>query len=345
VVAADGALPLPWLAAPLRQGLDRLQAHALLVHGPRGVGQFELSLTLAQAWLCEAAQNSRPCGVCASCRMVQAHTHPDLLVLLPEALRDVLGWGSPEGEEGGSEKAGKAKPSKEIKVDAVRAAVAFAQTTSARGRGKVVLVHPAERLNGISANTLLKTLEEPPGDARFVLSCAEPDALLPTVRSRCQALPLGLPPADQAAAWLAGQGVARSEVLLAAAGGQPLDALDWQRDGIDAAAWERLPACVERGDAAALAAWPLSRLVDALQKLCHDAMCVAVGAPPRYFEPARMAPGATLPALLAWSRELQRLSRHVEHPWSAGLAVESLVRQGRQALRRSAPHAANQRVA
>ena len=334
MVGADGTLPLPWIAPLLHQTLRSQHAHALLLHGPQGVGQFELALTLAQAWLCEAGPaSSRPCGVCGSCRLVQAHTHPDLLVLIPEALQESLGWGAADGEDAGAERAGKTKPSKDIKVEAVRAAVGFAQTSSARGRGKVVVLHPAERMNGISANTLLKTLEEPPGDARFVLSCAAPEALLPTVRSRCQSVAMSLPPAAQAIAWLASRGVADAAVILAATGGQPQEVLEWQQQGIDAALWARLPSLVGQGDAAALATWPLPRVVDALQKLCHDASCVAAGAPSRYFPVAAMTTVADAAALSDWMRELNRVARHAEHPWSAGLMVESLVQQGQRALR------------
>jgi DNA polymerase-3 subunit delta' len=342
VAASSPALPvsLPWLAEPLRQALASQRAHALLLYGPKGVGQFELALGLAQAWLCEAENVgvvNRPCSVCASCRLVQAHSHPDLLVLLPEALREPLGWAAGEADEGtASDKASKAKPSKEIKVEAVRAAVGFAQTTSARGRSKVVLVHPAERMNAIAANTLLKTLEEPPGDARFVLSCSAPEALLPTIRSRCQALPLGLPPTAEASAWLAERSVARPEVLLAAAGGQPQEALDWATQGVDAALWLRVPAAVVAGDAAAFAAWPLPRLVDALQKLCHDALCRLAGAAPRYFPDDALAGRGTFASLTAWSQQLARTARHAEHPWNAPLMVEALVQQGRDALADSA---------
>ena len=336
MVGTDGVLPLPWLAAPLGEALRVQRAHALLVHGPQGVGQFELALTLAQAWLCEAASDARPCGACPSCRLVQARSHPDLLVLLPEAMREALGWANAsEGEEGAADKSGKAKPSKEIKVEAVRAAVAFAQTTSARGRGKVVVIHPAERMNAISANTLLKTLEEPPGDARFVLASAAPDALLPTIRSRCQALWLGLPEAAVASAWLAGNRVTEPQVLLAAAGGQPQEALEWFAEGLDAALWTRMPAMVARGEAAAFSAWPLPRFVDALQKLCHDALCVGCGAAPRYFPAGQIEAGANLQALLDWARELRRHARHAEHPWNAGLMVESLIQQGQRALAKS----------
>ena len=332
-------LPLPWLAEPLRQALQTQRAHALLLYGPKGVGQFELATALAQAWLCElnspTASTAKPfaCGHCASCRLVLARSHPDLLVLLPEALRESLGWAGGEGEEGASDKSSKAKPSKDIKVEAVRVAVSFAQTTSARGRGKVVVVHPAERMNAIAANTLLKTLEEPPGDSRFVLSCAAPEALLPTIRSRCQALPLGLPPTAEAAAWLAARSIVRPDVLLAAAGGQPLEALEWAADGIDAALWLRVPGWVANGEAAPFAAWPLPRLIDALQKLCHDALCRVATAAPRYFpDSALHATGGSIASLTAWSQALARSARHAEHPWNAPLTVEALVQQGRAAL-------------
>ncbi|MEP7102347.1 MAG: DNA polymerase III subunit delta' [Burkholderiales bacterium] len=337
MVGPDGQLPLPWLAPLLRQTLATQRAHALLLRGPQGVGQFELAITLAQAWLCEAADADvqkavRPCGVCASCRLAQAHSHPDLLVLLPEALQEPLGWARAD-EDGAPERASKSKtPSKEIKVDAVRAAIEFAQITSARGRAKVIVLHPAERINGVSANALLKVLEEPPGNARFVLSCAAPDALLPTIRSRCQSVPMALPPIEQATAWLAAQGVADATVMLAATGGQPQEALEWTKQGIDAALWLRLPALVGQGAAAAFTAWPLARTVDALQKLCHDAACLAAGAAPRYFPAASIRAGAEPAALSAWMRELNRVARHAEHPWNAGLMTESLVQQGQRAL-------------
>jgi len=334
VVGADGALPLPWIAAPLRSALASLRAHAVLIHGPQGVGQFELAITLAQAWLCEAAPAaSRPCGTCASCRLVQARSHPDLLVLLPEALREPLGWAvSDDAEAADADKAGKRKPSKDIRVDEVRLAIGFAQTTSSRGQGKVVVLHPAERMNAVSANALLKTLEEPPGDSRLLLSCAAPDALPPTIRSRCQALPLALPDTRVACDWLAARSVAQPEVLLGAAGGQPQDALQWAADGITASVWTALPQQLASGEVGGLAAWPLPRLVEMLQKLCHDMMRVASGAPPRYFPAASLPKPSPLAGLTSWAKELARVARHAEHPWNAGLLVESLVENARQAL-------------
>ena len=332
MVGPDGALPLPWLDDWLTRALASQRGHAILIHGPQGVGQWQLGLALAQGWLCEAEEGSRPCGRCASCRLVQARSHPDLLVLVPEAQQAALGWNASDGEGEPTDGGGKKTPSKEIKVEAVRAAVAFAQTTPARGRGKVVLLHPAERMNGIAANALLKTLEEPAGDSRFILSCAAPESLLPTIRSRCQALALQLPDPATATAWLAQQGVAEAEVMLSAAGGQPLDALAWHQEGLTARLWAQLPAAVRRGDASPLAGWSIARSVDALQKLCHDVVCVSAGGAPRYFPRDAVPVQRDLARLAVWSRELGRAARQAEHPLNAGLAIEALVTQARRAL-------------
>ena len=323
---------LPWLSEPLRAALAATRDHhLLLVHGPQGVGQFEFAMSLAQAWLCEAAAGSaRPCGQCASCRLVLSHNHPDLLVLLPEALQEPLGWAPAASEEGATARSER-KPSKEIKVDAARQAVAFAQLSCARGRAKVIVIHPAERLNAVAANTLLKTLEEPPGLARFVLATGAPEALPATVRSRCQALHLPLPAAADAERWLAGQGVAGAAVLLAASGGQPLTAKAWADEGIDAATWAELPARVARGDTGGLPAWPVPRAIDALLKLCHDAMLASLGGRPRYFPAVPAAPA--LAPLQAWQAALIEAARYADHPVNAALLVESLVMQGRRALR------------
>jgi DNA polymerase-3 subunit delta' len=334
--AALVAPVLPWLAAPLARALETQTAHALLLHAPGGVGQFELGLLLAQGWLCESTTVSlakRPCGVCPSCRLVAAHSHPDMLVLVPEALRESLGWAAEEGEEGGADRSGKKKPSKDIRVEEVRAAIALALTTTSRGRGKAIVIHPAERMNPIAANAFLKTLEEPAGSARFVLCTSAPDALLPTIRSRCQAIALALPPPAVAAAWLRGQGIAEPDVLLAGCGGQPQEVLALAQLGVDAAAWRALPGQVAAGDVSALRGWPLPLAVETLQKLCHDAASVAVGAEPRYFPSASLPRGIVgLGALLRWSAELRRVAEFAEHPWNAELVVESLVERGREAL-------------
>jgi hypothetical protein len=81
-----------------------------------------------------------------------------------------------------------------------------------------------------------------------------------------------------------------------------------------------------------LADWAPARAVDALQKLCHDLMARAAGAPPRFFEPADLPPAGSLAALGEWSRELLRTARTAEHPFNTGLMLEALVSRARRAL-------------
>ena len=181
--------PAPWIAAQARQLLAQ-RGHAWLLQGPSGLGQFSLALELARAWLCDQPTPHGACGQCASCHAVDVPAPTDLCVLMPETIMLALGW--PLGEKAQQDlDEKKRKPSKEIRVDAMRDAVEFAQRTSGRGRDKVVLVYPAERMNHVTANTLLKTLEEPAGDLRFVLASEAAHQLLPTIRSRC--LPPGPP--------------------------------------------------------------------------------------------------------------------------------------------------------
>jgi DNA polymerase-3 subunit delta' len=308
--------------------------HALLVQGPAGVGQLELAVKLAQSWLCEDRAEAQPaCGRCASCKLFASGTHPDFQLLVPEALdasaRESLGLPFEEAE---APKAGKAKPSREIKVEAVRNLLAFAHATSARGRAKVVVIFPAEALNGIAANALLKTLEEPSGLLRFALASHDSAALLPTVRSRCQPVPLALPERAAALAWLASKGVEGAEGLLDATGGRPQQALAWSEAGLTDAAWQSLPKRVARGEVAALSDWAPPRVIDALQRLCHDLVRRTHGQPGQFFSPAALPSPKRAAPLLAWDAELRRAARHADHPLNAGLWIEALVAQAQAAM-------------
>jgi len=77
--------------------------------------------------------------------------------------------------------------------------------------------------------------------------------------------------------------------------------------------------------------------VDALQKLCHDAMARASGAPAVYFPTERVPAEGAWPALTGWSQELARIARHEDHPWQEALMIDALVIQGRLALAPPAP--------
>ena len=323
----------PWIARQL-QALLAQRGHAWLLQGPSGLGQFELALALVRAWLCDQPGVEGACGQCPSCHGIDVHTHPDLVVLMPETEMLARGWPLPEKAQAEIDDK-KRKPSRDIRVDAMREAIEFAQRTSGRGRGKAVLVYPAERMNAVTANALLKTLEEPPGDMRFVLATDAAHQLLPTIRSRCLSHTLVWPEADEVRPWLAAQGVAgeQAAAMLHAAGGRPAEALALA-EGKDAARrWSQLPQALARGEPGALADLPLPEAVARLQKLCHDLLAVQVGAAPRFFDAADL-PRQPLPllALTRWWQQLAQSARTAEHPLNAGLATEFLVSSARQVL-------------
>ncbi len=327
----------PWLRQPLVE-LLRQRGHAWLLQGPSGLGQYDLALALASAWLCEQpTEEGAACGHCPSCHAIEVRTHADLCVLMPEVAMLDLGWPLDEKAQADIDDK-KRKASREIRVEAMRDAVGFAQRTSARGRGKVVLVYPAERMNTITANALLKTLEEPVGDVRFVLASEAAWQLLPTIRSRCLGFTLPWPDTQQAEAWLATQDVpaADAAALLRAAGGRPSDALRLARTGQSPKAWALLPKAVLRGDVGALSDQAPAQAVGALQKLCHDLMAIGNGAAPRFFEPGDLPAAPSRLALARWSKSLAASARTAEHPFNAGLMLEALVSEARSTLNSAA---------
>lgn len=325
----------PWIAAQTQHLLAQ-RGHAWLLHGPSGLGQYALALELARAWLCEHPTPRGACGTCGSCHAVRVHTHADLCVLMPEVELLALGWSL--GSKAQAEIDDKSrKPSKEIRVDAMREAVEFAQRTSARGRGKVVLVYPAERMNTITANALLKTLEEPVGDVRFVLASEAAHQLLPTIRSRCLGYAMHWPNPSDSLAWLQAQGVdaAQAQGLLNAMGGRPEDALASFRAGHNAALWANIPKAVARGDSAFFKDWVIAETLDALLKLCHDLQAHSTGASPRFFAVADLLPisrEVALNRLSAWGKSLMTARRTVEHPYKQDLMLEALMAQGQKVL-------------
>ena len=327
-------MPLaPWIVAQRRQLLAQ-RGHAWLLQGPSGLGQYELGLSLVRAWLCDQPTADGACGHCGSCHAIDVRAHADLCVLMPEVQMVALGWPLPEKAQAEIDDK-KRKPSKEIRVEAMRDAVEFCQRTSARGRGKAVLVYPAEQMNAITANALLKTLEEPPGDTRFVLASEAAHQLLPTIRSRCLAHTMTWPAQADGQQWLQAQGIAAEDAATAlqAAGGRPGDALRLSAEAGRTAAWSQLPRQLAKGDVAALAAFAPADAVEALQKICHDLMAIASGAAPRYFSGADLpAKPLSMPLLAGWSRELVQAARTADHPFNAGLMTEALAAKARAVL-------------
>lgn len=329
---ADAPAQAPWIAAQTADLLAQ-RGHAWLLMGPSGLGQYSLALELVRAWLCEHPSAAGACGHCGSCHAIEVRTHADLCVLMPETWMIRLGWHLSERAQGEIDEK-KRKPSKEIRVEAMRDAVEFSQRTSARGRGKAVLVFPAEDMNNITANALLKTLEEPPGDVKFVLASESAHQLLPTIRSRCLGHTMRWPDAAASRQWLQSQGVdaGLAQQALLATGGRPQDALAFAQSGLDPAVWSNFCKAMARGDVALVRDWSPAELLATQQKLCHDLLALSVGAAPRFFAAQDLGPGTSLAALTQWSQALSAQQRTIDHPYNAGLLLESLVSQAQRVL-------------
>jgi DNA polymerase-3 subunit delta' len=292
----------PW-NQPILDSLARRaerRPHALLVYGPRGVGKLALAERVSQLLLCEASGN-KPCGACDGCRWFLGGNHPDFRRLEPEALAKQPAVETEE--EGGAARRSK-QPSIEIRIEQVRALADFLNVGSHRGGRRVTLVHPAEHMNAATANALLKGLEEPPADAVFILVSHRPAQLLPTIRSRCVAVPVPLPGHKAALEWLAKEGVKEPERWLAYAGGAPLRALDYAAQGP--------VALVPAGDREAL-----EPLADALQKTALDRALLAFGLPAKYQTSSASVPRAKAREWLAFARQMghdRLLCRHPLNP-------------------------------
>lgn len=199
---------------------DRLP-HALLFHGRPGIGKLHLAEALAQSLLCEnRLKSGLACGACPACGWFAAGNHPDFRLVQPEALsaaEDIA-------EGGEADEEGKKKASKQIKIEQIRALGDFLNVGSHRNGNRVVLIHPAESMNPGSANALLKSLEEPSSGVIFLLVSHQPRRLLATVRSRCHAFALALPPRELSLNWLKSQSGKATTAALAFAGDAPLEA-------------------------------------------------------------------------------------------------------------------------
>ena len=338
---------LPWNDAAWH-GLQALRArdhHAVLLHGQAGIGKKGLALDFAASVLCETPKpDGHPCGRCQGCILFQSRNHPDLRVIVPDA----LGWLRPvaadeeaeENEEAGDEERRGPRVSREIKIDAVRAIGQLVEVTAHRAGMRVVLLAPAEALNPPAANALLKVLEEPPPRTLFLLTSDHIDKVLPTIRSRCVLVRVAPPPAAAAAAWLRDQKVADAADALAAAGGAPLRALEQQEDGagltIEGA--DSLRAALAQGARLDVveAAGRLPRnagageTIDLFQRWAWDLLALRRAGRVRYHRKqrealARLAAGLSDSRLLAWIDSLKQARATADHPLNTRLVVEALL--------------------
>lgn len=337
----------PWQTSAWQQ-LQQLRArlpHAILFHGTAGTGKADFIERFAQSLLCE---NVRPdghaCDTCGSCGWFSQQNHPDFRRVRPEALEDE----PPEGEEGTEGEGKKAKstkaPSKEIKIEQIRALSDFMNISTHRQGLRVVVLYPAEALNLHAANALLKTLEEPPPGTVFLLSTNSLERLLPTILSRCRKFALPMPDQAEALAWLTGQmtdgqmkhGQADADIWLSEQGGAPLAALAQaqigNRDELDTLLQLLARPSIESAlkTAEKLSKAPLGTLVSWQQRWLYDVICYKLAGTIRYYpryktELAALASKVHTANLLRAIKSANERRAIADHPLSPKLFVEELL--------------------
>ncbi|MFL6466819.1 MAG: ATP-binding protein [Pyrinomonadaceae bacterium] len=151
--------------------------NSLLFMGPDGVGKKQFAVELARAFVCQTGNSA--CGTCSACKRVGVFNtptsekgddyefvffgeHPDVGIVIPFK--------------------------RNVRVDAIRALEVQANFRPYEVRARVFIINDADKMNDAASNALLKTLEEPPSTTYLILVTSRPDALLSTIRSRCQTI-------------------------------------------------------------------------------------------------------------------------------------------------------------
>jgi DNA polymerase-3 subunit delta' len=310
--------------------------HAILFHGAAGIGKADFMEAFAQSLLCENVQpDGHACGACASCGWFAQHNHPDYRRVRPEALEDEPTSEGEEGEGGAKSKSAKA-PSKEIKIEQIRALADFMNISTHRQGLRVVVLYPAEALNMPASNALLKTLEEPPPGTVFLLASNSLDRLLPTILSRCRKFGLPLPEHAQALAWLQAQGVADADSWLREQGGAPLAALAQAETGsreelevlLQLLAHPSVDAALKTAERLSKA--PLASLVSWQQRWLYDVLSLKSSGKIRYYpryqkELAALAAKVHTAKLLRAIKAANDRRAVADHPLSPKLFVEDML--------------------
>ncbi len=219
--------------------------HAYLFYGGEGVGKDAAALELARVLRCERG-GEEACGECSSCVRMATMQHPDVHLIIP------LPRGS--GEKDDDEPMAKltegdvrvvqqqlrlkgADPyhriqiprANVIKINSIREIRRESSMSTSDQRTRVFIISGADAMNDAASNTLLKTLEEPPGDTMFILTTSHREALLPTILSRCQNVRFDPLTEEEIRAALIGRGrldEARASLLARLAGGSYTRALE-----------------------------------------------------------------------------------------------------------------------
>lgn len=312
---------------------DTRLPHALLFGGPKGVGKRETADALAARLLCETPRAPRQaaCGHCESCLMLASGSHPDFRLLQPEATEEE-GEASAEGE--------KKKASKQIRIGQIRELEAFFNIGSHRGGARVCLIEPAEAMNAVTANSLLKILEEPSVSFYFLMISHRWRSLLPTLLSRSRRIMFTPPAAPQAQAWLSSRKLAAAAEWLPFFANAPLALAEAAESGRLSKLEAIVADLLKPQDPLAQAArWEthvkaegglgMEELVLIVQKWLHDLSRTSSGQLPRYYphrnnELSAIARRASPVALLQAERQVMQLRAWSNHPLNPKLFLEDL---------------------
>jgi DNA polymerase-3 subunit delta' len=245
-------------------------SHAFLFKGPMGVGKKTFARTFAASLNCLNPEGQEPCGLCPSCRKFYSGSHPDFLIIEPEGAA--------------------------IKINQVRQLKKDLAFPPLEAKIRVVLLCEIQTMRREAANSLLKTLEEPPDQTVLILTGDEAGSLLPTILSRCQTVPFFPLPQGEVAKILAREsGIApeRAATLAAMAEGSlgrarlllAQDLLGLREKIIDTLLHLEpdTPAALltlgELAEAAARLKGELTELLELLATWLHDLLLFGQGAP------------------------------------------------------------------
>ena len=361
----------PWLQS-LWNGLDfNKLPNAILLHGQSGIGKFAFAVELSKALLCESSNTSKPCNQCEACHWFNAGNHPDFIALVPETHRKFLPQTDFESDE--TPKRGKAskedadgevsekKEKKNISIEETRNAIESLAIGSHRGGYRVILIYPLELLRPDSANTLLKSLEEPPANTIFILLADRVDRVLPTIRSRCRLLTAPRPDRDEGLAWLKAQvstitglkvNESDVETIYDEQGGAPYSVLnsliarhhqdDKDELTIAIAASRLLLQSMAQGGripwletAEKIHKAQYSYLLATMQRWTSDIQMVSQGGNPRYYPKhvvtlKGLAQVARVPKLLQFWKSLIQARRSENHSLASRIQIEALLSQYQQ---------------
>lgn len=364
---------VPWLQS-LWNGLDLDHfPNAVLIHGQPGIGKFEFGIHLAKALLCEDSDgmSARPCNQCDACHWFDTANHPDFIALVPETHRRLLPHSDYKSDD--NSKKGKSvkhdfdtdtpekKEKKNISIEETRQAIENLSIGSHRGGNRVILIYPLEMLRSDSANTLLKSLEEPPASTIFILLSDRLDRVLPTIRSRCRLFSAARPDRAVGLEWLHSKvsslpnlkiNPSDVETIYDEQGGAPYSVLNsliarHNKDDKDelTIALQASRLLLQSMSQGARMNWleaaekihkaQFSILLATMQRWISDMQNVAQGGVPRYYPKHHaniqaLAQKSNIFRLLQFWSSLTQSRRHENHPLATRVQLEALLSQYQQ---------------